>query len=96
MNPRTSNAREHAAIESAGLATINGLEARHSQVTVPFKGVLQRCDYNRKAMIVHSVEAALFTDAETAYEMCRGLIAQQGLIKIMWDSQCSNQTDPAN
>ena len=27
----------------------------HSQVTVPFKGVLQRCDHNREALLVHSL-----------------------------------------
>ena len=41
----------------------------HSQVTVPFKGVLQRCDHNREAMLVQSVDTALFAYAENAYAM---------------------------
>jgi hypothetical protein len=45
----------------------------HSQVTVPFKGVLQRCDHNREAMLVQSVDTALLADAETAYAIRQDL-----------------------
>jgi hypothetical protein len=38
----------------------------HSLVTVPFKGVLQRCDHNREAMFVQSVDTTILADAETA------------------------------
>jgi hypothetical protein len=39
----------------------------HSQVTVPFKGALQRCAHNRDTMLVQSVDTAVLADAETAY-----------------------------
>ena len=45
----------------------------HSQVTVPFKGVLQRCDHNSEAMLVQSVDTALLADAETAYAIRQDL-----------------------
>ena len=45
----------------------------HSQVTVPFKGVLQRCDHNREAMLVQSVDTALLADAETTYAIRQDL-----------------------
>ena len=41
----------------------------HSQVTLPFKSVLQRCDHNREAMLVQSVDTAILADTETAYEI---------------------------
>ena len=31
----------------------------HPQVTVPFKGALQRCDHNHEAMLVQSVDTTL-------------------------------------
>ena len=49
----------------------------HSQVTVPFKGVLQRCDHNREAMLLQSVHTAILADAETAYAIRQDL--QKGL-----------------
>jgi hypothetical protein len=45
----------------------------HSQVTVPIKGVLQRCDHNRKALLVQSVDPAILADAETAYAIRQDL-----------------------
>ena len=45
----------------------------HSQVTVPFKGALQRCDHNREAMLVQSVDTALLAAAEIAYEIRQDL-----------------------
>ena len=45
----------------------------HSQVTVPFKSMLQRCDHNREAMLLQSVDTALLADAETAYEIRQDL-----------------------
>jgi hypothetical protein len=41
----------------------------HSQVTVPVKGVLQRCDHNREAMLLQSVDIAILACAETGYEI---------------------------
>jgi hypothetical protein len=45
----------------------------HSQVTVLFKGQLQRCDHNREAMLVKSVDTAILADAETACEIHQDL-----------------------
>jgi predicted amidohydrolase len=45
----------------------------HSQVTLPFKDALQRCDHNREAMLVQSVDAAILADAETAYAIRQDL-----------------------
>jgi hypothetical protein len=39
----------------------------HPQVTVPIKGVLQRCDHNREAMLAQAGNTAVLADAETAY-----------------------------
>jgi hypothetical protein len=44
-----------------------------SQITVPFKSVLQRCDHNREAMLLQSVETTLLADAETAYAIRQDL-----------------------
>ena len=59
----------------------------HSQVTVPFKGALQRCEHNRETMFVQSVDTALLADAEVAYEIRRDL--RKGL------TFARNQTDHA-
>jgi hypothetical protein len=40
---------------------------------VPFQGVLQRCDHNREAMLVQSLDTALLADAETAYAIRQDL-----------------------
>ena len=45
----------------------------HSQVTVSFKGALQRCDHNREAMLVQSVDTAILADAETAHAIRQDL-----------------------
>ena len=50
-----------------------GTPVGHSQVTVPFKGALQRCDHNREAMLLQSVDTALLADAETAYAIRQDL-----------------------
>ena len=52
-----------------GASTLLG----QSHVTVPFKGVLQRCDHNREAMLVQSVDPAILADAETAYAIHQDL-----------------------
>ena len=49
--------------------TEHGVLLGHSQITVPFKGVLQRCAHNREEMFVQSVDTAILADAETAYEI---------------------------
>ena len=33
---------------------------------MPVKGVLLRCDHNREAMLLQSVDTAILADAETA------------------------------
>ena len=40
---------------------------------MPFKGASQRCDHNREAMLVQSVDTALLADVETAYEIRQDL-----------------------
>jgi predicted amidohydrolase len=45
----------------------------HSQVAVPFKGPVQRCDHNREAMLVQSLDTAILADAETAYQIRQDL-----------------------
>jgi predicted amidohydrolase len=45
----------------------------HSQIAVPFKGVLQRCEHNRETMFVQSIDTAILADAETAYEIHQDL-----------------------
>ena len=62
---------------AAGTLEIDGMRQcemiGHSQVTVPFKGALQRCDHNHEAMFVQSVDTALLAEAEVAYEIRRDL-----------------------
>ena len=50
-----------------------GTLLERSQVTVPFQGVLQRCDHNHEAMLVQSVDTAILADAETAYAIGQDL-----------------------
>jgi hypothetical protein len=38
-----------------------------------FKGVLQRCDHNREAVLVQWVHTAILADAETAYAIRQDL-----------------------
>lgn len=53
----------------------------HSQITVPFKGALYRCEHNREEMFVQTVETAILAEAETAYEirsdLRKGLFLEQ-------------------
>ncbi len=49
----------------------------HSQITVPFRGPLQLCTHANEAMFVQTVDTAILTDAETAYEIRQDL--QKGL-----------------
>lgn len=61
---------------AAGKLELDGEHATligHSQITVPFKGALQRCEHNREAMFVQAVNTDLLADAETAYEIRRDL-----------------------
>jgi hypothetical protein len=58
-----------AAWRRQGAGTLLG----HSQVTVPFKGALQRYDHNRQAMLVQSVDTALLANAEAAYAIRQDL-----------------------
>ena len=45
----------------------------HSQVTVSFKSVSLRCDHNREAILVQSVDTTILADAETAYAIRQDL-----------------------
>ncbi len=61
---------------AAGELDLDGEHATligHSQITVPFKGALQRCEHNRETMFVQSVDTDLLVDAETAYEIRQDL-----------------------
>ncbi|EEF58226.1 carbon-nitrogen hydrolase family protein [Pedosphaera parvula] len=54
---------------SLGASAVQTTPLGHSQITVPFKGPLQRCDHNREMLFVQTVDTAILTDAETAYEI---------------------------
>ncbi|MFA5985804.1 MAG: carbon-nitrogen hydrolase family protein [Parcubacteria group bacterium] len=41
----------------------------HSQITVPFKGVLKKFDHNREQMFVQEVDTAILDDAEHVYRV---------------------------
>lgn len=61
---------------AAGELAIGADRARllgHSQVAVPFKGTLQRCEHNREAMFVQVVDTAILAEAETSYAIRRDL-----------------------
>ena len=40
-----------------------------SQITAPFKGVLQMLNHNKEAMFIQQVDTAILHDAETSYEI---------------------------
>ena len=48
-----------------------------SQVTVPFKGVLNSLNHNREAMFSQEIDTAILADAEEAYEIRKDL--QKGI-----------------
>jgi predicted amidohydrolase len=50
----------------------------HSQVAVPYKGAVQRCDHNRETMFLQTVDTAILADAEKAYEIRQDL--KKGLV----------------
>lgn len=41
----------------------------HSQITVPFKGVLKKLEHNREKMFIQEVDTFLLKDAEKAYKI---------------------------
>jgi predicted amidohydrolase len=45
-----------------------------SQVTVPFKGVLQSLSHNREAMFSQEIDTSILNDAEEAYEIKEDLL----------------------
>ncbi|GCE12827.1 carbon-nitrogen hydrolase family protein [Tengunoibacter tsumagoiensis] len=45
----------------------------HSQITVPFKGIVQRFAHSNEDMFIQSVETSLLADAERAYEIRQDL-----------------------
>ncbi len=49
-----------------------------SQVTVPFKGVLQSLSHNQEAMFSQEVDTSILVDAEVAYEIKQDL--QKGIL----------------
>jgi predicted amidohydrolase len=69
-SPVYANANANAPLRARqDASTLRG----HSQVTVPFKRVLQRCDHSREAMLVQSVDTAILADAEIAYAIRQDL-----------------------
>jgi predicted amidohydrolase len=61
---------------AAGELDLDGEHATligHSQITVPFKGALYRCEHNREALFVQSVQTEVLADAEVAYEIRQDL-----------------------
>lgn len=62
------------------LGTEHGVLIGHSQVTVPFKGALHRCEHNREILFVQSIDTAILSDAETAYEIRQDL--RKGLMPV--------------
>ncbi|MBS3145114.1 carbon-nitrogen hydrolase family protein [Candidatus Woesearchaeota archaeon] len=44
-----------------------------SQITAPFKGILQRLNHNKEAMFLQEVDTALLQDAERAYKIRKDL-----------------------
>lgn len=45
----------------------------HSQITVPFKGALARCEHNYETLLLQSIDTAILADAEKAYEIRQDL-----------------------
>ena len=59
-------------VNAAGQVNVEEMEETligRSQITVPFKGVLQMLDHNREAMFIQQVDTAILHDAETSYEI---------------------------
>jgi predicted amidohydrolase len=50
----------------------------HSQITVPFKGALQRLLHNYEEMIIQEVDTAILQDAEALYKIREQLYIPQG------------------
>jgi len=65
------------AAESPRAGPGSGTLLGHSQITVPFRGALQRCEHAREAMFVQTVDTAMLADAESAYQIRQDL--QKGL-----------------
>lgn len=45
----------------------------HSQITVPFKGVIKKLNHNKEEMFIQEVDTAILKDAEEAYRIRRDL-----------------------
>jgi predicted amidohydrolase len=57
---------------AAGRVNVEEMEETligRSQITVPFKGVLQMLDHNREAMFIQQVDTTILDDAEISYEI---------------------------
>ena len=51
----------------------------HSQITVPFRGVVQRLEHNREAMFIQHIDSAILTDAENVYRIKADLVQRPDL-----------------
>ena len=45
-----------------------------SQITVPFKGVLQSVNHNKEEMFYQEIDTAILADAEESYEIRKDLL----------------------
>jgi predicted amidohydrolase len=45
----------------------------HSQITIPFKGVIKKLDHNREQMFIQEIDTAILKDAEKAYKIRKDL-----------------------
>jgi predicted amidohydrolase len=52
----------------------------HSQITAPFKGVLQRLEHNREALFLQQIDTALLADAESVYQIRADLAHRPDLL----------------
>ena len=66
----------------------------HSQITVPFKSVLQPYDHNREAMLVQAVDTAPFANAETAYAVNYTPGLEKGPLDSTLEPQWSGPPNP--
>ncbi len=65
----------HVFCNAAGMikeGTVRNLTG-HSQITIPFKGVLKKLDHNKEEMFIQEVDTSILNDAEKAYKIRKDL-----------------------
>jgi predicted amidohydrolase len=48
----------------------------HSQIALPFTGRVAMLDHSREEMLVHEVDTAILTEAETSYEIRKDILGR--------------------